>query len=1258
MIRAFWLIPALMLLCTARLAAQCTATVQHANSNDQCLYAIENVVWQNLVNASASGNNITVSGTNNEVFDAGGLSVNTVKNNGWVTMVIDETNTERIFGLSNAPSTTPGFSRAQFGFYLMSGGAFRIYESGNYRWGDGTYAQNDVFKIIVEQSVVKYYQNSTLIYTSALTPTTPLVVDVTLKRKNTATPAATIKQVKVYNGSDGVFSASVSGAGAGSGASYQWYLNGATVGTNSSSYTNTALTSTDNLYCQITAGTGGCAASGTILTSNTVAFTNQAASTFGTYYALNTPAAAACLEAKESAVFLSLVNAVASGNDVTKTKGNTSLSDASAFSANSIQNNGYAEATIAEIGSNRVFGLSATNSGVSYTTIQYAIAVRGDGTLDVYESGTFKSGNIASYSSGTVLRIAIENNIVKYYVNGVLEYISTVTPTLPMYVDLAFTTLSGTLNDIVVVNGSTGLFTASGTQLGASPVYEWKVNGASTGVTTSTYSNSALVDNDVVTVDITNGLVGCAAVPAQTFDLQSIPYQGTFYIASNGASAACIETRDEVTFTNIINAIATGNDIVKFGDYLTDAYNSGAVSINNVYNNGHAEMTITQNNTARAFGLSTSNSNATKESILYGIELQGNGFLHVFEGNSDRGAYTMYNIGDVIKVAVENNVVKYYLNTTLLYTSAITPATLPMVVDVALQNRSPASRIDDVFVRNGMSGTFTAITSGAGVSPHYQWTKNGSNVGTNAATYTEASLTATDVIACKMRPDLAGCSTSEFTSNSIVVMTVAGASSPLTTWNGATSTDWFTSTNWSNGIPRGYTKVTIPVTGSGRYPQITTSSPQASAYDLTINAGAQVTITSTNTLDIFDNLSNSGTFSTNTSTVTLRGCTNNKNIVIASNPQTFHNLSVSNTNGVELNGEFHIKGQGTLTTGIIDYQTASSVLIFDDNATVANASAVSFVRGKVRKDGNDAFIFPIGVGSLYKPLTITAPSVIDEFTASYVYSSSAGIGTARASSIKTLSGCEYWSLTHPNGAMTKVTLSWNSGDCLPASEYVTDPTYLLVSYWDGSKWTDSGQDNVTGTAASGEVRSNTLASSGYFTLASNNFVNPLPVELADLKAETQRASVEVLWKTYSENDTHVFEVERADSTLQFSSIGTINAAGTSKQTLSYAFDDITPSQGLNYYRIKTVDLNGKAEYSRIVAAKYESENGLVLYPNPVKQGEQIHITRKQRLVIIDPLKGTLIMDVSNQSFIPTTQLKPGVYFAVDGSNTHNRFIVY
>src|ERR1043165_1647899 len=63
-----------------------------------------------------------------------------------------------------------------------------------------------------------------------------------------------------------------------------------------------------------------------------------------------------------------------------------------------------------------------------------------------------------------------------------------------------------------VCQGTTVTFTATPVNGGATPVYQWQVNGANVGTNSPTFSSNALVDGDVVTVTMTSN-ANCITTP-------------------------------------------------------------------------------------------------------------------------------------------------------------------------------------------------------------------------------------------------------------------------------------------------------------------------------------------------------------------------------------------------------------------------------------------------------------------------------------------------------------------------------------------------------------------------------------------------------------------------------------------------------------------------------------------------------------------------------------------------------------------------
>jgi hypothetical protein len=50
----------------------------------------------------------------------------------------------------------------------------------------------------------------------------------------------------------------------------------------------------------------------------------------------------------------------------------------------------------------------------------------------------------------------------------------------------------------------------------------------------------------------------------------------------------------------------------------------------------------------------------------------------------------------------------------------------------------------------------------------------------------------------------------------------------------------------------------------------------------------------------------------------------------------------------------------------------------------------------------------------------------------------------------------------------------------------------------------------------------------------------------------------------------------------------------------YMFEDMSPQPGINFYRLKIIDANGKAEYSKIVSIHTgDAQKSITVYPNPV-----------------------------------------------------------
>jgi len=331
-----------------------------------------------------------------------------------------------------------------------------------------------------------------------------------------------------------------------------------------------------------------------------------------------------------------------------------------------------------------------------------------------------------------------------------------------------------------------------------------------------------------------------------------------------------------------------------------------------------------------------------------------------------------------------------------------------------------------------------------------------------------------------------------------------------------------------------------------------------------------------------------------------------------------------------------------------------NLLIFNDNSLATSMSNSSFVDGQVRKIGNDAFTFPIGDAVYYAPVSISAPTTTTHhFTAQYfaVNPNAASYSTSsKVSTLDIVSSCEYWILNRTFGTSNvSVTLSNSSSRSCSA----TAMSAFRVARWDGTTWQNHGNGGTTGTLAAGTVVSSAAVTSfSPFTLAMVNSV--LPVELIEFQAASHdERTVECTWETASEHNSDYFGIERSSDGVTYELLGTIQGAGNATTPLSYSFTDEHPLNGISYYRLAQVDLDGKSRIYDPVTIQLGNSISGIAFPNPFHQHLTIvapgELKGNVRLMICD-LTGKIVheSDWNTSEFSSSTidlgELVAGTYY--------------
>ncbi|MCL4857552.1 MAG: T9SS type A sorting domain-containing protein, partial [Flavobacteriales bacterium] len=93
----------------------------------------------------------------------------------------------------------------------------------------------------------------------------------------------------------------------------------------------------------------------------------------------------------------------------------------------------------------------------------------------------------------------------------------------------------------------------------------------------------------------------------------------------------------------------------------------------------------------------------------------------------------------------------------------------------------------------------------------------------------------------------------------------------------------------------------------------------------------------------------------------------------------------------------------------------------------------------------------------------------------------------------------------------------------------------------------------------------------------------LPIELLSFTGKSIGSSNLLEWKTTTEINNDYFTLERSSNATHFSELGIIEGAGNSNTLLHYQYTDNAPLEGVNYYRLKQTDFDGRFSYSNIVA---------------------------------------------------------------------------
>lgn len=156
----------------------------------------------------------------------------------------------------------------------------------------------------------------------------------------------------------------------------------------------------------------------------------------------------------------------------------------------------------------------------------------------------------------------------------------------------------------------------------------------------------------------------------------------------------------------------------------------------------------------------------------------------------------------------------------------------------------------------------------------------------------------------------------------------------------------------------------------------------------------------------------------------------------------------------------------------------------------------------------------------------------------------------------------------------------------------------------------------------------------------------LPLDWLDFTAVNCSDNICLRWVTENEQNTSHFEIERSIDGKNFEQIGTGVVSVNMPGKHSYDATDYSPAHGMNFYRIKQVDSDGKFTYSDVVSARINVKGILTIAPNPANNFITLRGIVKAEKVTIYNTTGQIFKqwhNVNGDQQLNIANLQQGVY---------------
>lgn len=359
-----------------------------------------------------------------------------------------------------------------------------------------------------------------------------------------------------------------------------------------------------------------------------------------------------------------------------------------------------------------------------------------------------------------------------------------------------------------------------------------------------------------------------------------------------------------------------------------------------------------------------------------------------------------------------------------------------------------------------------------------------------------------------------------------------------------------------------------------------------------------------------------------------------------------YNLNTDNAAGITLNNDLSIAAVHTFTNGLIATSVTPNYLIYEAGSSHTGSNDSRHVTGWVKKNGTTDFTFPVGDNSYLRSAAVSNLSLSSEINCKYFTPTSNTINLM--SPLVQVKANEYWQIDKVSGGTAQITLNWDHSKVPMDNVLVSE---IVVAHYTGGNWTDAGGTASGNVSTTGTVTSNATGTFSPFTLGYKAF--PVPLKLISFTGERSGGITYLKWITENEENVSHFEVQRSYDAVAFNTIGTVSGRNRGQRE-QYDLQDHIALQGLAYYRLRSIDRDGKFSYSRVIVVSDNSiTGGSFVVINPVRTALTI-INRTGRegqfgyslynMTGQQIINGTISMTASGGAVLPLpAQIAKGLY---------------